>query len=101
VLPSNLSADPLGRLKAFAQAWGLNITSAFRPGANSLHGEGRAIDVGLPPLAQQAQIKAAAEAQGIHVYPEAPGQRGANGSVSTGWHWHLSFPEVRNGRLVW
>ena len=90
----------LGQLKAFAAQWGLTVTSGYRPGANSLHGEGRAIDVETPAADVQAEIKAAAEALGIHVYPEVKGQVGANGSVSTGNHWHLSFPRMKDGRLV-
>jgi len=98
-LPPTTGGSYLDRLTTFAQAWGLRITSGFRSGANSLHGEGRAIDVSVPPADVADQVKAAAQMQGIHVYPEAPGQVGSNGSVSTGPHWHLSFPEMKNGRL--
>lgn len=90
----------LGRLEAFARSWGLTVTSGYRPGAKSLHGSGEAVDVAVPPAAIADQVKAAAAAAGIHVYPEVAGQVGANGSVSTGPHWHLSFPRIRNGRLV-
>lgn len=102
-LPTNTvtPGNPLAALEDFAHRWGLTITSEVRPGGNSLHAEGRAIDVGVPDAGLQGQIKAAAAALGIHVYPEVAGQVGANGSVSTGAHWHLSFPEWRNGRLVW
>lgn len=104
--PGTLSSNPvalgspLDRLTAFAAQWGLPVISGYRPGANSLHGEGKAVDVPVPPASLQAQIEAAAAAEGIHIYPEAKGQVGANGSVSTGAHWHLSFPELRNGREV-
>lgn len=97
---SSTQSDTLSRLYAFAQRWGLTVTSGYRPGANSLHGEGRAVDVAVPSPSIQSQVKAAAAAAGIYVYPETAGQIGANGSVSTGTHWHLSFPEIRNGSEV-
>ena len=95
-----VSATPgskLAALEAFAAKWGLTITSGFRPGANSLHGMGRAVDVGVPAAGEQSAIEADAAALGIHIYPETAGQVGANGSVSTGPHWHVSYPIVVNG----
>lgn len=97
----NVSATPgskLAELEAFAARWGLRITSGYRPGANSLHGLGRAVDVGVPPSSEMAAIEQDAAALGIHIYPEGAGQVGANGSVSTGPHWHISYPLVVNGR---
>ncbi len=95
-----VSATPgskLADLEAFAAKWGLTITSGFRPGAGSLHGLGRAIDVAVPPAGQQSAIEQDAAALGIHIFPEAAGQVGANGSVSTGPHWHVSYPITVNG----
>jgi hypothetical protein len=94
-LPHNLES-----LKRFAAEWRLPQISGYRPGANSLHGEGLALDVGVPPDYLKKQVQQAADMLGIHVYPEATGQVGANGSVSTRPHWHLSWPQMRNGRMV-
>jgi hypothetical protein len=90
----------LADLESFADAWGLHITSSYRPGSGSLHALGWAIDTAIPAPSLQAQVEAAAAAAGIHIYPETAGQVGANGSVSTGAHWHLSYPKMENGRLV-
>lgn len=95
---SAASGSKLADLEAFARRWGLTVTSGFRPGAHSLHGMGRAVDVGVPPTGEQSSIEQDAAALGIHIDPEAAGQVGANGSVSTGPHWHLSYPVVVNGR---
>lgn len=96
----NVVTPNLENLRKFAAEWHLRETSGYRPGANSLHGEGRAIDVSPPPANLVDAIKKAAADVGIHIFPEHKGQVGANGSVSTGEHLHLSFPEYRNGRLV-
>jgi hypothetical protein len=95
------SGGTLDRLTAFAQAWGLTVTSGLRPGdTHSLHSEGRAIDVGVPAAGLQGQIEAAAARQGIHVLKEEYGP-GGGPYRSTAPHWHLSFPRIKNGRLVW
>ena len=90
----------MSKLEAFAREWHLPVTSSLRPGDPGLHGEGRAVDVVVPPGYLQDKIKHAAAMVGIHILPEEYiGTR--NGARSTGPHWHLSLPEMRNGRLVY
>lgn len=95
------SGEPsLRKLKDFAIRHGLTPGSGLRPGDPGLHGEGRALDVPIPALNDQWRFLQDAKAEGINVLPEDyTGTR--NGARSTGPHWHLSFPELRNGKLVW
>jgi len=97
------SGSPLARLEAFAREWGLSIGSGLRPGdTGSLHSEGRALDVGVPAPGIRSQVEAAAAALGIHILKEEYTSRPGDGRPrSTGPHWHLSFPRMKNGRLVW
>ena len=97
------SGGLLGRLEAFAAQWGLTITSGLRPGdKGSLHSEGRAVDVAVPHPSVQGQVQAAADALGIHILREEYTSRPGDGRPrSTAPHWHLSFPRIKNGRLVW
>lgn len=96
----------LGRLLAFAQQWGLRVTSGERlvngvptlsasdlahtgHSPNSLHYSGNAIDVvgSVTDAVQQA-----AAALGIHVLPELYTGMGPSG-YSSGPHYHLSVPQ--------
>ena len=94
--------DNLGRLLAFADRFGLKVTSGEKvlPGgrevipqsghtSGSLHYSGNAVDVvgAITGAAQQA-----AAAVGIHILPELYTGMGPSG-YSSGPHYHLSFPQ--------
>lgn len=91
---------PLDRLEAFARQWGLPITSTTggQHAPNSLHYQGRAIDVGVRGLSASAlaTLKEAAAAAGIHVLDEQYTGQGPYG-YSSGPHLHLSIPTNPGG----
>lgn len=94
--------DNLGRLLAFADKWGLRVTSGEKilpsgqevipqtgHSPNSLHYSGNAIDV---VGSVTDAVKRAAAALGIHILPEPYTGMGPSG-YSSGPHFHLSYPQ--------
>lgn len=103
-------ADHLTALLAFANRWGLRVTSGEKilPGgqevipqsghtSGSLHYSGNAVDVAGSVT---DAVKQAAAAIGIHILPELYTGMGPSGP-STGPHYHLSFPQIVNGREIY
>ena len=90
----------LDDLLAFAKSHGLNVTSTTggKHAENSLHYQGRAIDVSVRGLTDKIiqKSKDFAAAAGIHVLDERKPGSSANWS---GPHLHLSVPTIVNGKV--
>lgn len=99
---SAAKTDNLSRLLAFADKWGLRVTSGEKilpsgqevipktgHSPNSLHYSGNAIDV---VGSVTDAVKQAAADLGIHILPELYTGMGPSG-YSSGAHYHMSFPQ--------
>jgi hypothetical protein len=78
--------------------WEAVVTSARRApnGTNTDHDDGAAVDISGMSPAKLREFARIARAAGYNAQVEAPGQKNANGSKSTGWHIHVE--DLEDGR---